>query len=288
MNHTHFRIGGVPEHFNLPWRLAIESGAFEKEGINLDYQVFPGGTGGMTRALREEKLDIAILLTEGIVADILKGNPSKIIKVYVESPLIWGIHVAANSDLYKVNEMRGKTYAISRFGSGSHLMAIVDAVQRGWSPQEMNFELIKNLAGARKALPAGKAAIFFWERFMTQPYVDSGEFRRISELLTPWPCFMIAARDEVIEKHPEKLVALCNVINQAVKDLLARPDRAELIASRYDLQVSQVEEWLSRTEWNTNRELPLTAFDRVLEGLIGAEILPKDEYTYDQFLVNLG
>ena len=25
------RIGGVPEHFNLPWHLAMEEGNFEKE-----------------------------------------------------------------------------------------------------------------------------------------------------------------------------------------------------------------------------------------------------------------
>jgi hypothetical protein len=35
--------------------------------------------------------DIAIILTEGIVKDIVAGNDSKIVQVYVESPLIWGI-----------------------------------------------------------------------------------------------------------------------------------------------------------------------------------------------------
>ena len=27
------RIAGVPEHFNLPWHLAIEEGAFSDRGI---------------------------------------------------------------------------------------------------------------------------------------------------------------------------------------------------------------------------------------------------------------
>jgi hypothetical protein len=44
--------------------------------------------------LRDGETDIAVILTEGIVKDIVAGNPSKIVQVYVESPLIWGIHVA--------------------------------------------------------------------------------------------------------------------------------------------------------------------------------------------------
>ncbi|MEP3090154.1 MAG: ABC transporter substrate-binding protein, partial [Nonlabens ulvanivorans] len=41
---TTIKIGGVPEHFNLPWHFAIEDGAFEKEGIDLQWQDVPEGT----------------------------------------------------------------------------------------------------------------------------------------------------------------------------------------------------------------------------------------------------
>ena len=30
-----FKIGGVPEHFNLPWRLAIEEGKFRELDVEL-------------------------------------------------------------------------------------------------------------------------------------------------------------------------------------------------------------------------------------------------------------
>jgi hypothetical protein len=42
-----------------------------------------------------------------------------------------------------------------------------------------------------------------WERFMTKPLVDKGIFRRIADCPTPWPCFVIAVRDEVLENNPE-------------------------------------------------------------------------------------
>jgi TRAP-type uncharacterized transport system substrate-binding protein len=53
------------------------------------------------------------------VKDIVAGNPSKIVQVYVESPLIWGIHVA-NSKYKTVSDLEDTKVAISRQGSGSH------------------------------------------------------------------------------------------------------------------------------------------------------------------------
>ncbi len=56
-----------------------------------------GGTGAMCKALRAKEIDLAVILTEGIITDIIGGNKSKIIQTFVKSPLIWGIHVAKDS-----------------------------------------------------------------------------------------------------------------------------------------------------------------------------------------------
>jgi hypothetical protein len=45
------------------------------------------------------------------------GNPTKIVQVYVESPLIWD-HVAAKSPYKTISDLENKN-AISRLGSGS-------------------------------------------------------------------------------------------------------------------------------------------------------------------------
>ena len=36
------RVGGVPEHFNAPWHLAKQKGAFLAAGIELEYVDYPG------------------------------------------------------------------------------------------------------------------------------------------------------------------------------------------------------------------------------------------------------
>lgn len=282
------RIAGVPEHFNLPWRLTLRNGGFEAAGLSVEYQENPGGTGALTRALRQEELDVAIVLTEGIVADIVKGNPSKIVSVYVQSPLIWGIHVAANSAIQSVEEIRGTRYAISRLGSGSQLMAIVDAVQRGWSPKEMHFELIHNLEGAYQALPAGQADVFFWEKFMTQPAVDKGIFRRIGEILTPWPCFMIAAREAVIRERTDELRKLISVVQASCAALAQNEQAASLIAEEFGLKPENVAVWLTHTRWNTAFDLPEAPFQAAVEALQRAGVLPEQEYAIADLLHPLG
>ena len=99
----------------------------------------------MNLALKNNEIDVALVLTEGIVADIAKNNnPSKLIKFFVSSPLIWGVHVPAQSSLQDIASLQPETFAISRRGSGSQLMAIVMADQQGWNVGKLKFEEVEN------------------------------------------------------------------------------------------------------------------------------------------------
>ena len=102
------KIGGVPEHFNYPWYITLKNKEYTKYNINLRWQDFPGGTGDMCKALRLGEIDIAIVLTEGIIKDIINGNPSKITQTFVKSPLVWGIHVGAKSTFQKIEDLEVK------------------------------------------------------------------------------------------------------------------------------------------------------------------------------------
>ena len=256
-------VGGVPEHFNLPWHLCLESNHFKDAGLTVEYVDIPGGTGAMTSGLEEKQLDIAIVLAEGGIASVLKGNPCSVVKTYIESPLIWGIHVAAKSEIDSIEQIQGKRYAISRFGSGSHLMAIVDAAERQWETDDLKFEKIGNLDGARKALADGDADIFFWERFTTAPFVDSGEFRRVGERRTLWPAFVILVRDEILNQRASDIKKLLEIVNESAKGLMGSPEACELISQRCKLKLNQVEEWFAQTQWNTGFDQPTKAIATV-------------------------
>lgn len=247
---VNLKIGGVPEHFNYPWYLTLKNKEYQQHGINLRWTDFPGGTGDMCKALRSGEVDIAIVLTEGIIKDITEGNPSKILQTYVETPLIWGVHVSANSSLNTISDLKDKRIAISRYGSGSHLMAIVNAYNQGWNLDDLDFVVVKNLEGGIKALQEGDADYFLWEHFTTKPYVDQGIFRRVADCPTPWPCFVIAVRDEVLKKHPTEIKSVLNIINTQNTDFKQISNIDQTLAERYGQQLSDIQKWLSITEWN--------------------------------------
>ena len=243
------RIGGVPEHFNLPIHLAIEDGEFEARGLDVEWTTFKGGTGQMTKALREDEIDVCILLTEGIISDIIQGNPSKIISVYVNTPLIWGVHTGIENDLNSYGDIFDKKYAISRFGSGSHLMAIVDANSQGKMLNKEQFEIIKNLDGALESLAKKESDVFYWEKFTTKPYVDSGQLKRVGEYLTPWPCFVVAATEKILNEQPENINRMLRTIHDSVDNFMQNETSVHMVSERYNLKMEDVERWYYSTEW---------------------------------------
>jgi ABC-type nitrate/sulfonate/bicarbonate transport system substrate-binding protein len=270
-------VGGVPEHFNLPWHLALEGGAFAERGLDLRWQDYPGGTGAMSRDLRSGTLDVAVLLTEGIVADICKGNPSVIIAPYVVSPLIWGIHVPALSGFQTVAELEGKRFAISRYGSGSHLMAFVHARQLGWHPEALELVLVGDLNGAREAFRQGAADAFMWEKAMTQPLVDKGEFRRVGECPTPWPSFVIAARREVLQQRRDDLQQMLAVIGRAARAFKQNPDAIRMVSERYGIQPDDVAAWFAHTRWAglTDEDLTENVLQHVMQTLLDLRLIEE-------------
>lgn len=244
-------IGGVPEHFNLAWYLTLKNGEYKDKDINLRWHDYYGGTGAMCKALRSGDIDIAVILTEGIIKDIIAGNPSKIVQTFVETPLVWGVHVADKSGYNKVEDLKGTKAAISRYGSGSHLMAYINAENHNWDlEKDLDFEVIKNLDGAVEGLTNGDADYFLWEKFTTKPLVDDGVFRRIDNCPSPWPCFVIAVREDFINSNKKDLQTILDIINNSTVDFKNIPSIDRTIANRYEQQLEDVQEWLSITEWS--------------------------------------
>lgn len=246
------KIAGVPEHFNLPWQLAIENNEFKDQNVDLQWTNVPEGTGKLCEMLRNDETDLAVILTEGIIKDILAGNPSKIVQVYVQSPLIWGIHVAHNSKYQTLEDLKDSRCAISRKGSGSELMAYVNAHNQNWPTENLKFEIINTIDGAVDALTNEQADYFMWERFMTKPLVDNGTFRRLDDCLTPWPSFVIVATDKLLQENPEVIQTVLKIINAKTATFKEIPEIDTTLASRFNQKQEDIQDWISRTEWSQN------------------------------------
>ncbi|WP_372975012.1 substrate-binding domain-containing protein [Muriicola sp.] len=269
-----FRIIGVPEHFNLPWHMALEEGAFADRGIDLRWQDVPEGTGKMCAMLESGEADLAVLLTEGVIKRIADKAPLTIVQGYVRSPLQWGIHVAESSSYRSVAQLEGSRAAISRFGSGSHLMAYVMARNEGWETAKLTFEVVNTLEGAVKALQLGTADYFMWEHFTTKPLVEEGVFRRLGDCPTPWPCFVLAVPRHTLIANRRLIGHILEVINTYTADFKRIPSIDRTLANRYQLHLDDVNTWLGMTNW-TQEQISEQVVNKVSSTLLDLQLISK-------------
>ena len=268
------RICGVPEHFNFPWHHALENKLFEQQNIRLIWTGVPEGTGKMSQMLRENQTDLAVILTEGITKEIVNGNPAKIVQTYVESPLLWGVHVGTQSPLSSLKDLENARAAVSRMGSGSHLMAMVLAKKLGLKTENLSFEVVQNLDGAIQMLSENDDIYFMWEHFTTKPLVDKNLFKRIGNCPTPWPCFVIAATDVFIDESVEVLHTLLKIINTVTLDFKKTPDLVNLISERYQQKLEDVASWLAMTNWS-QKQISSTEIEVVQQELFDLGLISK-------------
>lgn len=274
------RLGGVPEHFNAPWHLAKKAGQFHDAPYDITWQDFHGGTGALTRAMDEGEIDAALVLTEGILSYLAKGGQARLAGTYVSSPLLWGIHVHQDSKIDEEADLIDATYGISRFGSGSHLMAVVSTASRHWPIDNMKFEVVRSMEGARGAMAENKDIAFMWEKFTTKPLVDAGEWRRVETFAAPWPAFVLALSDRAADQFEQWIPDLFQRVQPfCPSDDPHNPPFTQYISENYGQQPKDVQEWFVQTQWRCHKKLSQTALTRALSALNALNItdVPEDD-----------
>lgn len=245
----------MAEHFSTPLYFAQKH-----FGLDAELKPFPTGTGALTASLKDNSINVAIGLTEGFVADLGKTKAAnetsayKLVGTYVDSPLCWAISVGAKSSFNSKEELKGSRVGVSRIGSGSYVMSYVLADQHGWlSSSKSPFEVV--VLGDFKALRNGvnegqKADFFMWEHFTTKKFYDNGELKRVGDIYTPWPSWMIVAREATDKKKIEDLMGKLNKGVQYFKE--HREESVEHITSTMEYSKEDAEAWLKTVHFSDN------------------------------------
>eukprot|EP00045_Choanoeca_perplexa_P008267 m.76298 g.76298 ORF g.76298 m.76298 type:complete len:585 (-) comp14423_c0_seq1:139-1893(-) len=261
-------VGGVPEHFNYPWFIAQERGLFKKHGVEVEWSEQKLGTGAMIKAAKSGEVDLIIALTEGLVADIASGSNLRLLGTYVGSPLCWAISTGVNSSKNEPEDLRAGTFAVSRLGSGSHLMAYVLAIQRGWNTDDIKFEIKGNINQLCEGVNDLSTDAFLWETFTTKPYHDDGTVRRIGDITTPWPCFMLAACQPVVDVKLRQIQAALAAVHEAAVLFHQETETMPLeIAQRYKLKEEDAKAWYAGVDIRADRFVSQAALEQAVEAL---------------------
>mmetsp|Transcript_128600 Transcript_128600/g.250616 ORF Transcript_128600/g.250616 Transcript_128600/m.250616 type:complete len:343 (-) Transcript_128600:54-1082(-) len=272
------RVGGVPQHFNTPFHLAKQRHLYKKAGFEMQWTMYPGGTGAMAAALEASEIDVAVMLSEGAVAKVAAGSPLQLCGTYVDSPLTWGVHVKQDCGLKCKEELKGKTFGVSQMGNGSHLSAAVMAHDFGWTLEtDVPFNVVGSLDGACKAMAGGEMDAWLGEKFTTKYLVDSGEWDRIGEVTTPWPCLSFVSSKKSLEKLHEPIQQLIAVTRGVCKQFKqnAGDSTVRYVSENHKLSIEDAQIWLDGTTWSCCPEVAPTALDKIVTALTRIGQVPE-------------
>ena len=295
MSSSPIRIGFVPEHYLLPLHLAARASLFP---FPVELIPCPSGTGQMITLLREDKLDLAIGLTEGWVAGLLtpQGQKEKgysIVGSWVENPLRWSIVTGKDregldsvKDLSTAGTENGKVkVGVSRMGSGSHVMAVVLAQREGWNVKEqVGFEILGPFKELRDGVNEAKADFFMWEHFTTKGYWEgqTKELKWLGEIYTPWPSWCVAASSKTFDT-PEGNTTLnefFGAVDKGKQMYLQQQDECVRLLGTRELgcyyDEADAREWLKGAKFfDHTKGVDAAMVDDVIKVLQGAGVLDK-------------
>ncbi|KAI8318541.1 hypothetical protein GQ54DRAFT_266789, partial [Martensiomyces pterosporus] len=273
----------VPEHFSAPLFHAVENGLFEENEIELvickrKYIRSPPSVEIMVKKLVAGELDIAICVTEGLVAGIGNNRDAnlRLFGTYVSSPLPWAASVANDARFATLDDLAfGATFGISRKGSGSEVMARYAASEYEWASQP-TFEVLGDVHGLVAGVQQGKADVFLWERTTMQRHYANEEVRYLGTVRPPWPAFSFGATAEFIAGNGETITGLLRKIGEAESRFMAESNseqRIEFVCQKFGYAKSDAEQWAAYVQFNETGSVDEKKIQAVVKTLSRAGVI---------------
>ncbi|TFK75182.1 periplasmic binding protein-like II [Pluteus cervinus] len=239
------RVGYVREHFSSP---LLQFEAVDK-GNTFTLVECPSGTGQLISRLTNDEIDIAVALTDPLIAGIAKGSTAyKLVGSYVSTPLNWAVITGKETAYTSIQDLQNTKLGISRHGSGSQTMAYVMALQQGWPTDSLQFQVNNDIAGLIASVNDGSTSAFMWEWFTTKPFVDAGQARFIGSVPTPWPSWMIAAHPSPGRAPKEAVKTFLQGLTKYINSFNSEAGRAganqEFIKEKFGYPLEDIEAWL--------------------------------------------
>jgi ABC-type nitrate/sulfonate/bicarbonate transport system substrate-binding protein len=142
----------APAYVNVPLWVAQERGLLERRGLRATERIL-GSTHGVTSALREGTVDLALTAPEGSIADAAAGGPLRVVAGLIDRPPLSMIALARHHDF---GDLRGGRIGTSSMTEGTRHVAERMLAAHGLTyPADYEFALEGSHVERWKALQAG-------------------------------------------------------------------------------------------------------------------------------------
>ena len=275
------RIGWVYAMANAPVLIAEADGHFEAQGLDVAHERFTSGP-LIREGLDGGTLDMAYIGVPPIVHWVAKGAELVIVaKVnYGQASLM----ARRDAGIGRVEDLAGRRLAGVREKSG------MDVLLRGYVLGEVGGLAPENLAAIETmpvaemgpALEAGRFdAAFMWEPFVARMLArrTARVVLNVNRVEPYYPWYVIAARREFVDAHPERVKGVLRAHRLAIRHLNSSPNAGNsVIAQAFELteevgpdgKVYSPEEIVKRARSRLGWEWDLNEDDRdFIERLMG-------------------
>ena len=142
----------APAYVNVPLWVAQQRGFLERRGLRATERIL-GTTHGVTNALRDGQVDIALTAPEGSIADAVAGGPLRVVAGMIDRPPLSMIAIPAHRTF---DDLRGGRIGTSSLTEGTRHVAERMLAAHGLTyPDDYDFALEGSHVERWKALQAG-------------------------------------------------------------------------------------------------------------------------------------
>ena len=212
--------------------IGVEGNLNQWADSGLSVKLISGDSGTVSSALASGSADIGLQAGDTAGLAIVKGLKAKIIGAMI---LPWNQYLIAStkSGATKPEDLKGKKFGITSFGSGGDYATETMAKKLGWSKGD--FSLVKiggGPAGLSAALKSGTIDAFYWSSGTAYQIQEKGYGKIIGsavDYVGPTAFEVFIASDDIIKNHPDQVKAFMQGYVNAVQQIKADPTKGEKI-----------------------------------------------------------
>jgi ABC-type nitrate/sulfonate/bicarbonate transport system substrate-binding protein len=231
---------------------ALEAGFFAEEGLDVELVFFPSGALAIRSVIAGDVDGYDGAFASSLALAVAGGAPLKGVLQLIDKPLIRAV-VKRDSPITHPSQLEGKILAISRFGSGSHGVALGVLTKYGIDPKKVT---IIEAGGATEIIAVvekGEADVGFTWDPAAETAIQKGIVRLLfnawEEIPNLEPMLLIF-KEEFIKKNPDTIKAICRAYARALDAAREKPVDLLNVAKKY---LPAVEEGILRVALDNAR-----------------------------------
>jgi NitT/TauT family transport system substrate-binding protein len=136
----------------MVWPLAKDAGYFDRYGLSFDLNYLNGSTTAIA-ALVARDLDVASVAGSAIVGAQAAGQDIVMVAGFLNQAVF---RILANSDLQSIDDVKGKTVAVTRVGQADYFAWQIVIEHQKWGADDVKFVNANDVAGQVGLLQQGQ------------------------------------------------------------------------------------------------------------------------------------